>query len=271
MSVCLIALVAANVILLSFASKRVLPFSGVEQVVIFVIAPVQDIWARSLLGLRNIWEQYFFLVGVAEENRRLHQKLENALADNHHCREIEHTNLRLRNLLSFQDTLETQGMAARVIAKDPSPWFKTIIIDKGAAAGLRTGLPVVVPSGIVGQITEVARNYAKVLLMIDPGSAADALVQRTRARGIIKGGPGDQYAFNYVLHKYDLEVGDIIISSGLDGVFPKGLKIGIVSEIRQNTANIFQEVVVHPNVNFEALEEVMVILDFLPADDQFES
>lgn len=257
----LIALIAGNVIMVSFTSKRLIPVSGMERFVVFMIAPFQDIMTRTIHSLRDIWGQYFITVGVAGENRLLRKALDDVLADVHHCRESELANARLRKLLNFQDTLDQNTLAARVIAKDPSPWFKTIIIDKGATSNLRSGLPVVVPGGIVGQVTDVSRNYAKVLLLIDSSSAADALVQRTRTRGIIRGVAAGHYGFHYVLHKHDLEIGDTIISSGLDGVFPKGLQIGTVSDIRRNSASIFQDVVVAPGVNYETLEEVMVILD----------
>ena len=122
-------------------------------------------------------------------------------------------------------------------------------------------MPVVIPEGITGLITEVSPSYSKVLLIIDQNSAVDALGQSTRARGIISGDPEGKCAFNYVLRKHDIQIGEIVVSSGLDGVFPKGLRIGAVSEVLKPSAGIFQKVVVTPFVDFEKLEEVLVILD----------
>jgi rod shape-determining protein MreC len=119
----------------------------------------------------------------------------------------------------------------------------------------------VVPKGIAGQVTEVSSHYSKVLLIIDPNSAVDALVQSDRARGIIKGDAAGRCLFKYVLRKNDIAVGDIVVSSGLDGVFPKGLAVGKVSSIFKPKAGIFQEVTVTPYVDFEKLEEVLVVLN----------
>jgi rod shape-determining protein MreC len=151
--------------------------------------------------------------------------------------------------------------AAEVIGKDPSPWFKTIIIDKGKDDGVGKGMAVVIPEGIAGQIMDVSSRYSKVLLIIDPNSAVDVMVQRTRARGIIKGGPAGRCHIKYVLRKQDVSVGDQIISSGLDGVFPKGLAVGHVSGVIKRNSGIFQEVTVTPHIDFEKLEEVLVVLD----------
>ena len=152
-------------------------------------------------------------------------------------------------------------LAAEVIGKDPSSWFKTIIIDKGSTDGVGRGDPVVVPEGIAGQIMEVAENYSKVLLIIDRNSAVDSLVQRTRARGVIKGESIRQCTLEYVLQKNEVKAGDTIVSSGLDGVYPKGLRVGEVSEVNTGSSGIFKEVIVNPYVDFEKLEEVLVIVN----------
>jgi rod shape-determining protein MreC len=124
---------------------------------------------------------------------------------------------------------------------------------------------VVIPEGIVGVVIEASGRFAKVLLLTDPNSAVDALVQHTRARGIVKGGGADYCVFDYVLRKHEISVGDMVVSSGLDGVFPKGLRIGRISEIVRQNAGIFQKVSVTPYVDFDILEEVFVISE--PADE----
>ena len=126
--------------------------------------------------------------------------------------------------------------------------------------------PVVVAEGIVGQVMDVSDRYAKVLLLIDQDSAVDALVQRSRARGVIKGDDEGRCTFQYVLRKDDIGVGDIVVSSGLDGVFPKGLRVGHVSEVVRRNAGLFQDVVITSFVDFEKLEEVLVVLTEPGAD-----
>ena len=132
-------------------------------------------------------------------------------------------------------------------------------MDKGIRDGVRQGAPVVIPEGIVGVVVEASGRYAKVLLLTDPNSAVDALVQQTRARGIVKGGGADYCVFDYVLRKHGISVGDTVVSSGLDGVFPKGFRVGRISEIVRQNAGIFQKVSVTPYVDFEILEEVFII------------
>jgi rod shape-determining protein MreC len=224
------------------------------------VAPFQEIVSRSVRFTRSIWQNYFFLVSVAHENETLKESLNQYVEKKNEWREIGLANTRLRNLLNFQKAPTHQVVAAEVIAKDPSGWFKTVIIDKGSSDGLHKGLPVVLPTGIAGQVIEVSGRYAKVMLIVDRNSAVDALVQRSRARGIIKGESADQCRFEFVLRKHDAQIGDTVIASGLDGVYPKGLRIGRVSDLSQRSSDIFYEITVTPFVDFEKLEEVLVIL-----------
>ena len=199
---------------------------------------------------------------------RLKAALDRALERGHRCDELELANQRLRALLDFQETLKQKTVAGEIIGKDPSPWFRSIIINKGLRDGLRPSLPVIVPDGVVGIVTDVSERYAKVLMMIDQNSAVDALVQRNRARGLIRGEAKEICTLEYVLYRHDLRAGDVVVTSGLDGVFPKGLRIGTVSRVTKKNAGIFQEVIVTPFVDFETIEEVLVILS-PPAHDAF--
>lgn len=255
-----IVLIAVNIIVLSVNSRRYTSF-GLERVAIAFISPFQELITRTIGFAQDIWQDYFALVSVARENRKLRDQLNRAYEDSNLWHETELANARLRNLLDFQKNITEQVVAAEVIGKDPSAWFKTVIIDKGKADGLAKGLPVVMPQGIVGQVTEAAKHYSKVMLIIDRNSAVDALVQRTRARGVIKGESTDQCRLEYVLRKRDVRVGDIIVSSGSDGVYPKGLRIGRVSEVIEHDGDIFHEVFITPFVDFEKLEEVLVVLE----------
>ena len=255
-----ILLVVANIVILSITSRQRRFSFGPVPVLIAVVAPFQAGATWSIQFTGNIWRRYFSLVSVARENERLRQALARAAQENNKQRETALTNQRLRSLLNFTKTISGEQLAAEVVGLDPSSWFKSAIINKGTFDGITKGMPVVIPEGIVGQIAEVSGHYAKVLLAIDRNSAVDALVQRSRARGIIKGNASDQYRFKYVLRKNDVQVGDTIISSGMDGVFPKGIRIGAVTDIVRQNSGIFQEVTVTPHVDFEKLEEVLVIL-----------
>lgn len=254
-----VVLIAANIIALSVTSRSY-PSFGPGRIAISIVAPFQKVVSVSIRFVRDLWRHYFFLVSTAKDNERYIQALRFDQQKNNQLHELELSNVRLRNLLKFKKTETHQVLAAEVIGQDPSPWYKTVIIDKGTDDGVDKGLTVVVPEGIVGQVVHVADYYSKVLLIIDPNSAVDALVQRTRARGIIKGESAGRCLFKYVLRKHEVRVGDRVVSTGLDGVFPKGLAVGHVSGVVRRSAGIFQEVTVTPFVDFEKLEEVLVIL-----------
>ncbi|QTA78577.1 Rod shape-determining protein C [Desulfonema limicola] len=203
----------------------------------------------------------FFLVSASQENDYLKKALNQAVSRNTRCEELEKSNNRLRKILRFNEDFENNILVAEVVAKEPSIWFKSIIINKGIKDGLHDSLPVVIPQGVVGVITNVSDNYSKVMLLIDQSSGIDVIVQRTRVRGIVKGGAAELCTLEYVSRRYDIRVGDVIISSGLDGIFPKGLRVGHVSDVIGQHVDIFQKIVVTPYVNFETVEEVIVILN----------
>jgi rod shape-determining protein MreC len=255
-----IILIAANIIALSVTSRYNLAY-GSGRIALSLVAPFQKVVTRSIRFGRDLWNQYFFIVSVAKENDDYKKALTFAQQENNQLQELKLTNVRLRNLLNFQKTATSQVLSAEVIGKDPSPWYQTVIIDKGKNEGVTRGMAVVIPEGIVGQVMDVSDKYSKVLLIIDPNSAVDALVQRTRARGIIKGESSGRCIFKYVLRQYDVGVGEKVVSSGLDGVFPKGIAVGRISRVIRRSAGIFQEVIVTPSVDFEKLEEILIVLN----------
>ncbi len=256
----MIIFITANIIALSVLSRRSSSIA-ISRFAIYIIAPFQEGSTDLILFAKDLWYQYFYLVSVAEENKKFKTQLAHAFKKNNRCNELELSNDRFRKLLNFRQTIVGQVVAAEVIGSDPTVWIKTIIIDKGSKDGVEKLLPVVAPEGIVGQITEVSFNASKVLLIIDQNSAVDGLIQRTRARGIVKGKSYGECLFKYVLRKHDVNVNDVVVSTGLDGVFPKGLSIGYVSGIVKRVSGIFQEMTVTPYVDFERLEEVLVLLE----------
>lgn len=252
--------VIANIIILSISGGRQAT-QGFGRVALFFVAPFQEVVSDTIRVSSRIWETYFTLASTAQENVALKRSLRESRAQTNQLRESELSNQRLRRLLDFQTSLADRAIAAEVIGTDPSQWFKAIIINKGRSDGLKKGLPVVVPEGVAGQVTDVSNHYAKVMLIIDRNSAVDALVQRNRARGIIKGESTGKCLFQFVLRKEDVQLGDRIVTSGLDGVFPKGQPVGEVSGVVKRSSGIFQEVTVNPYIDFEKLEEVLVVLN----------
>ena len=266
-----ILLVAVNVILLTITGKHAHAPSGLGKGALVVVSPFQKELTGFFQSVKNLWNQYFYLVAAAHENQHLKQALGEHWQQLNQCNEAALANRRLRHLIGFEPDVQKPMIAAQVVGRDPSPWAKTVIVDKGTDHTIGPGAPVVIPEGVVGVVVEASARYAKVLLLIDPNSAVDSLVQTTRARGIVKGGGAGVCVFDYVLRKHSVSVGDTVVSSGLDGVFPKGLRVGRVSEIVRQNAGIFQKVSVTPYVDFEILEEVFIISNPLSEDPAEES
>lgn len=257
-----IALVVLNGVVFSFNYIRKSSFqTAAVQTVLFFIGPLQESVTRTVRFAEDIWIHYFFLVSTARENENLRRKLALVEQQINSCHEISLANARLKQLLNFKSSTDCDMVAAEVVAMDPSPWYRTVIINKGVIDGVEKGFPVVVPEGIVGKVIGVSGNYAKVQLIIDRNSATDAMDQRTRARGILDGLSSQECSFEYALRKLDISVGDVVITSGFDGIFPKGLPIGRISKVIRRNSGIFQEIKVTPYVDFDKLEEVLVILN----------
>jgi rod shape-determining protein MreC len=180
---------------------------------------------------------------------------------NSRYQELLETQERIDALLQFKQTLNLPVIPAQVIGLDPSGWFKSIIIDKGKQAGLRLDMPVVNAFGVVGRVVSVSPNYAKVLLIIDQNSAIDCLVQRSRDRGMLKGLMSEICKLDYVVKSSDVKVGDILVTSGLGGVFPKGLPMGQVLEVKEMPGELFKDISIMPAVDCSRLEEVLVVIE----------
>lgn len=259
MIVGLIALITISILSLSLSSREPYPAYGPGRVAISLVAPFQKMVIGTTRFFRDIWEHYFFLISVAEENEALRKELRAARALNHQHREAVLANRRLQRLLALDEEMTQPAIAARVVGKDPSPWFQSVTVDKGTAEGVKKGQPVINPEGIVGLVTDATGHYAKVMLITDPNSAVDAVIQDNRARGIVKGGTSGYCVLNFVLRKHPVALGQVVISSGMDGVFPKGMPIGAVAATVKQKAGIFQDVTVVPYVDFERLEEVLIV------------
>jgi rod shape-determining protein MreC len=255
----LIVLVTLTILVLSLSSRRPYPAYGPGRVAIALVAPFQKMIVATTRFFSDIWEHYFFLVTVVDDNRILREELQQAMVLNHRLKEASLSNERLRKLFNLQQKMEQPLVAAQVVGKDPSPWFQSVLLDKGRDDGVEEGQPVINPEGVVGIVVEATSHYAKVMLITDPNSAVDAVIQDSRARGIIKGGASGFCVLNFVLRKHEVAEGDAVVSSGMDGVFPKGLPIGQVTAIVKREAGIFQDVSVVPFVDFERLEEVLVV------------
>ncbi len=166
----------------------------------------------------------------------------------------------------MKERLPIPSISADIIGKDSSLWTHTLIINRGAQDGLKNGMPVIDADGIVGQIVDTSPHYAKVLLAIDPNSAIDVLIQRSRKQGILKG-TGDGFELQYVQKSVDIREGDVAITSGFGDLFPKGLMAGVVSKVVKSRRGMFQKIAITPAVDFQKLETVVVLLAESPLLD----
>jgi rod shape-determining protein MreC len=258
-------LLVASLAILSYGAVRMSESGFLRKVILETAAPVQDAIRLSLLGLENLWKRYLFLVGLEDENRRLRGQNADLLQQANLYREESMEAARLRNILDLQRDFPHRAEAARVIDRNRSSLFKTLLINKGTADGLQKGLPVLSGQGGVGRIIETSWHASRVLLLIDETSSIDGMIQRSRAQGILQGAGTRGCNLKYISRTEEVRTGDVVISSGLSGVFPKGIVLGTVTAVSGGEEGLFQKIAVSPAVDFEKLEEVLALRKELPS------
>ena len=253
-------LVIISLIILSYSVKQPNKDSFFRRLVLEAAAPLADMITVSFKGLNEVWKRYIILVGMEEENRRL--KKDNALLTQEiiQYREGYLEGIRLQKLLALQEKVKYPTITARVIDRDQTSIIKTILINKGTSHGLRVDLPVVADQGVVGRIIEASWHASKILLLIDENSNIDALVEETRIQGILQGAGSSGCSLKYIPKTETVALGNIVISSGLSGLFPKGLLLGVVKNVDKTNSGLFQKIDIAPFVDFARLEEVTVIV-----------
>jgi rod shape-determining protein MreC len=256
-----IVLILLSLVIISIHRRDLSTVDPLEEVLLDMAHPIQLAVAKGLYWMRSVWEGYIWLVQVEKENERLRRRLrelERMLTD---YEEVEAFNRRLRKLLDFQLQEAYKTLPAQVVGEDTTGWFQTLWIDKGRSNGVRKGMAVVASNGVVGRTIKSALRTSKVLLISDRNSALDVMIQRSRTRGILVGtGQLDVFELKYVPRTADVMVGDRVITSGLGGIFPKGILVGRVKSVWSEGYGLFKKVEVTPEVDFARLEEVLVIL-----------
>jgi len=223
-----------------------------------VMAPLQRSAAAVARAVSGSWHGVGDVVRARGENVALRARVRLLEQELDRLAEVGLENGRLRALLDFRETLQGDLLTARVVGRDASDVSRTLTIDRGESDGVVRGAAVLAPQGVVGQVFLVSRHAARVLLVSDHNSGIDAFVQRTRARGIVQGTVDAGCALKYVKRTEDVQVGDTLVTSGLDGIFPKGMPIGRVTAIDKRGQGLFQSADVAPRVDFDQLEEVLV-------------
>ena len=230
-----------------------------EGLVMEAVRPIQVGTARLVEGTAGIFHNYIALIGVRRENLKLKEQLGRLNAEHIQTAELKAENHRLASLLGLKQAIELDAVAADVIASDATGLSRTLVIARGSNGGVKPGMAVLSSEGVVGKIISASAHASRVLLINDHNSALDAFDQRSRARGIIAGLPDDGLTMKYVDRADDLKPGDPLVTSGLDGIFPRGLLVGYVNAVRREGPGLFLSVEVIPAVNFRRLEQVLVV------------
>jgi rod shape-determining protein MreC len=254
----LLAVIVGHVLLISAQvnSKSGVPI--LEAVTFGLFAELERGTARVTGNVRDVWGNYIDLRHVRAENETLKRQLADAQIQMQEQRALADRTRSLSDMLELRQGLDMKTTAADIIGAGITPDFRTVTIDKGTRQGLAVDMAVIAPAGVVGRVVMPGPIASKVQLLIDRNAAANALVARSRAQGVVVGTGETRLRMDYVSSSSDVVVGDTVVTSGIDGIYPKGLVIGKIDSI-DKTGGSWQIGIV-PGVDFSSLEQVLVVL-----------
>ena len=261
-----LAVVLGHVILIS-AQVNVRQEGNFLQVVSFsALAGIEEIISFGTNAVGTAWSRYVFLRDAEEENAVLRESIDQLELRLQQQNALARRARSLQRLLELRNSVELLTLSAQVIAVDATPWFRTFTVDRGTGDGVRQDLAVIAPSGVVGRVVGTpGPRAAKVQLLIDRNAAAGALIERTRAAGVVTGVDGQSLLrMDYVSNLEDVQIDDAVVTSGTDGIYPKGFVIGTVADVRRGD-DLYKSILVAPVVEFAKLEDVLIVLN----DDRF--
>jgi rod shape-determining protein MreC len=210
-------------------------------------------------GISETWDGYVALQGVREENRQLRHDIELLKGQNNQLRESVAATQRYETLLNFKQQTSSRTVAAQVIGRDATNWYRGVILNKGENDGVHPEMGVVTPAGVVGRIVKTSSTSSVVLLVTDPNNAIAGLVQRTRDEGIVEGTSHGRARLKYIPLLSRVQAGDRVVTSGLTGAFPRGLAMGRLTQVEKSEGDLFQSAEIEPEVDLSKLDEVLVI------------
>lgn len=260
------AVIVGHLILISMQVTSQTGVPVLSQVSFGVFSEVQRGTSSLVGGTASLWDNYVALWKVRAENAQLRDALTSARVQLQQQRALADRSRRLEQLLSLKQQSDLSLSAADVIAAGASPDFRTVTIDKGADAGLHRDMAVIAPGGIVGRVVMSGSHASEVQLLVDRNAAAGALIERSRAQGVVMGGGGPLLRMEYVAETADVKPGDTVMTSGIDGIYPKGFIIGHVETVRHGVGG-YKLIAVRPAVDLTRLEEVLVVLTPPPPRD----
>ena len=266
--VSIFAVIFLTTALLTISSRinNVERLAFIDWALLEITSPLQKAVTYSTDALGNLIDSYVLLVDLKRENVVLRKKVTELQEENSLLRERAIASERLQNLLQFSMKIPGPILPAQIIGIDPSSWFRTILIDKGTKHGVERGMAVVSPEGIVGHVLQTSPHSAKVLLITDFNSSVDAIVQRSRAKGLVEGNGENRCRLKYAPRAEDIQPGDRVVTSGLGGRYPKGLMVGKIRKIEKKSYGLFQQAEIILSANFSKLEEVFVITATRPIE-----
>jgi rod shape-determining protein MreC len=260
----LVGLILAHLTAISHQVDGGSGVSLLQRALLGVLTPLQRLVGGTAFTVSELWRGWGFHRETYAENRALRERvrtLETELQQRAHRAQEA---VRLRELLSLQQAVPLDTVAAQVVGRDGVPWFRSLTLDKGEADGVRLDAAVISATGVVGRVFAVGPHAARVQVLLDRDSGAAALVERSRVSGVVSGQVraseqgSEDLALKYVSERSDVVVGDVVVTSGLDRIYPKGLVIGRVRFVGDVTG-LFREVRVEPSARFDRLEEVLVL------------
>ena len=227
----------------------------------FISGLTQGMYSSFSFGVRNTTDLYLNLIDIKKNNRLLNEELEGLKAQLGELNELQLENERLNKLLDFRQKSKMDLLAAKITGRDLFPDYDTVTIDRGQSHGVEKGMASITTAGGVGYVIQVEPYSSQLLLITDRYATVDSIVQRSRARGILHGYTKDTTLLKYLKRTDDVKVGDLVVTSGLDNIFPKGFPIGVVTDVEKDDYGFEQTVKVQPSVNSNNLEEVFVVLN----------
>lgn len=258
--IALVLLLIGGGVVTLFSSFVGRPEGGiVTRAVYAVTSPVQQAVRAVSSQAADIWNGYVDLIAVREENERLKLQLAELKRNRTALLIKEREHSRLMKLLDLRARYDFPSLGAQVIGEDAVGWYRTLLINRGSKDGVSVGMAVAVADGIVGKVTAVSPSVAKVMLITDPELSVDCRIARTRDRGVLTGYLEGGCILRYLRADSMVKEGDEIVTSGLDGSFPRGLTVGTVESVRRSAQGLFRECPVRPSANFSEVEEVLII------------
>ena len=224
-----------------------------------VAGGLQSAFTGLSTGVRGTTAQYLDLIKVKELNRNLVRENAEMKAKLQEFSDLQSENLRMKKLLNFQQRSQARMMSAQVVAQDLFSEHSTVRINRGTADGVKRGMAVITPEGVVGYVFDSEKHTSRVLVLTDRYSVIDGMVARSRARGVIEGQTSDRCRMKYLTRTDDVVQGDLVVATGLDNVFPKGFPIGTIVNVEAKKYGVTQKVEVQPIVDPSRVDEVFVL------------